>query len=317
MNKMIARASADQAKASDPAASVFVSANAGTGKTKLLTDRVLRLLLSGAPADAILCVTYTRAAAAEMRNRIFKRLADWAIIPAKALGEDLENMGIHTPSQDMRRRARSLFAEILDNDDGPRVETVHSFCQSILRRFPIEAGVAPHVQLADDDEQSRLKAMARANILYHPSPELAASVLLIAEAVSEGRADEIVNDFINRAVGLDSPDGLAQIESHFRDGLAQIESHFRDDLGVVSADTERDMLMARLDLIQVEKLRAVSVALQTSKSKIQIDRGAKMAVWLAQTGEGRIEKLSFLVDALFSAGKPRKREIIISCRCAI
>ncbi len=296
MNKMIARASADQAKASDPAASVFVSANAGTGKTKLLTDRVLRLLLSGAPADAILCVTYTRAAAAEMRNRIFKRLADWAIIPAKALGEDLENMGIHTPSQDMRRRARSLFAEILDNDDGPRVETVHSFCQSILRRFPIEAGIAPHVQLADDDEQSRLKAMARANILYHPSPELAASVLLIAEAVSEGRADEIVNDFINRAVGLDSPDCLARIESHFR-----------DDLGVVSADTERDMLMARLDLIQVEKLRAVSVALQTSKSKIQIDRGAKMAVWLAQTGEGRIEKLSFLVDALFSAGKPRKQ----------
>ena len=296
MNKMIARASADQAKASDPAASVFVSANAGTGKTKLLTDRVLRLLLSGAPADAILCVTYTRAAAAEMRNRMFKRLADWAIIPAKALGEDLENMGIHTPSQDMRRRARSLFAEILDNDDGPRVETVHSFCQSILRRFPIEAGVAPHVQLADDDEQSRLKAMARANILYHPSPELAASVLLIAEAVSEGRADEIVNDFINRAVGLDSPDCLARIESHFR-----------DDLGVVSADTERDMLMARLDLIQVEKLRAVSVALQTSKSKIQIDRGAKMAVWLAQTGEGRIEKLSFLVDALFSAGKPRKQ----------
>ena len=75
MNEMIARASAAQAKASDPAASVFVSANAGTGKTKLLTDRVLRLLLSGAPADGILCVTYTRAAAAEMRNRIFKRLA--------------------------------------------------------------------------------------------------------------------------------------------------------------------------------------------------------------------------------------------------
>ena len=87
MNEMIARASADQAKASDPAASVFVSANAGTGKTKLLTDRVLRLLLSGAPADGILCVTYTRAAAAEMRNRIFKRLANWATIPAKALGE--------------------------------------------------------------------------------------------------------------------------------------------------------------------------------------------------------------------------------------
>ena len=296
MNEMIARASAAQAKASDPAASVFVSANAGTGKTKLLTDRVLRLLLSGAPADGILCVTYTRAAAAEMRNRIFKRLANWATIPAKALGEDLENMGIVMPSQDMRRRARSLFAEILDNDDGPRVETVHSFCQSILRRFPIEAGVAPHVQLADDDEQSRLKAMARTNILYHPSPELAASVLLIAEAVSEGRADEIVNDFVNRAEGLESPDCLARIESHFR-----------DDLGVVSADQERDVLLARLDLIQDEKLRSVSAALQASGSKTQSDRGAKMDVWLAQTGDGRIAKLSFLVDALFSAGKARKQ----------
>jgi ATP-dependent helicase/nuclease subunit A len=296
MNEMIARASANQAKASDPAASVFVSANAGTGKTKLLTDRVLRLLLSGATADGILCVTYTRAAAAEMRNRIFNRLADWTIISAKALGNDLENIGFVKPSQNMRRRARSLFAEILDNDDGPRIETVHSFCQSILRRFPIEAGVAPHVQLADNDEQSRLKAMARANMLYHPSPELTASVLLIAEAVNEGRADEIVNDFINRAEGLDSPDCLSRIYSHFR-----------DDLGVVSAANEREIQITKLDLIPTEKLRSVSAALQASNSRNQIDRGAKMAVWLAQSGEGRIQKLSFLVDALFSAGKARKQ----------
>ncbi|MFZ9135315.1 MAG: UvrD-helicase domain-containing protein, partial [Candidatus Puniceispirillaceae bacterium] len=93
MNEMIARASAAQAAASDPAASVFVSANAGTGKTKVLTDRVLRLLLVGAPPDGILCVTYTRAAAAEMRNRIFRRLANWATISAKGLGDDLTSMG--------------------------------------------------------------------------------------------------------------------------------------------------------------------------------------------------------------------------------
>ena len=296
MNEMIARASRDQAKASDPAASVFVSANAGTGKTKLLTDRVLRLLLAGAPADGILCVTYTRAAAAEMRNRIFKRLADWAVISAKALGDDLENMGIATASQEMRRRARGLFAEILDNDDGPRVETVHSFCQSILRRFPIEAGVAPHVQLAEDDEQNRLKAMARANILHHPSPELAAAVLLIAEAVSEGRAEEIVNEFINRADGLDAPDCFARIEAHFR-----------DDLGVDDAASSRAALVAAMALIDDEKLRAVSVVLQDSGTKSQIDRGAKMDVWLAQNEAGRIDKWSFLVDALFREGKPRKQ----------
>ena len=105
MNEMIIRASANQAKASDPVASVFVSANAGTGKTKLLTDRVLRLLLSGAPADGILCVTYTRAAAAEMRHRIFKRLADWATVSAKELGDDLANMGFVMPSQNVRLRS--------------------------------------------------------------------------------------------------------------------------------------------------------------------------------------------------------------------
>ncbi len=306
MNEMIARASANQAKASDPMASVFVSANAGTGKTKLLTDRVLRLLLSGALADGILCVTYTRAAAAEMRNRIFKRLADWTIIPAEALSDDLANLGFFKPSQNVRLRARSLFAEILDNDDGPRVETVHSFCQSILRRFPVEAGVAPHVQLADDDEQSRLKTIARANILENPIPELAESVLLIAESISEGRADRIVNNFINRAEGLDSPDCLKRIDLHFR-----------DDLGVSTAANESEMLRFRLERIQVEKLRAVSTALQASDSKTQIDRGAKMAVWLAQTGEGKIQKLSFLVDALFSDGKARKQLSNVDLRKAL
>jgi len=295
MNEMIARASAAQAAASDPSASVFVSANAGTGKTKLLTDRVLRLLLSGAPPDGILCVTYTRTAAAEMRNRIFKRLANWAITSAKELGDDLAIMGIATPSQETRQRARSLFAQILDNDDGPRVETVHSFCQSILRRFPIEAGVAPHVRLAEDDEQNRLKAAARANVLRQPAPELAAAVLLIAEIIGEARAEEIVDDLLSRIEGLDAPDFLARIEAHFR-----------DELGVADADTSRARLADELAQIDDERLRAVSAVLQDSGVKSQQDRGAKMDVWLAQDAAGRIDKWSFLIDALFSNGRQRK-----------
>ena len=294
MNEMIARASAAQAAASDPAASVFVSANAGTGKTKVLTDRVLRLLLAGAPPDGILCVTYTRAAAAEMRNRIFRRLANWATISAKGLGDDLASMGITTPSQETRQRARSLFAEILDNDDGPRVETVHSFCQSILRRFPIEAGVAPHVQLAEDDEQNRLKAVARANVLGNPTPELGAAILLIAETIGEARIEEIVNDLLNRSEGLDAPDCLARIDAHFR-----------DELGVVDATISRTRLADELAQIDDERLRAVSAVLQASGVPTQQERGAKMDVWLAQDAAGRIDKWSFLVDALFSKGRQR------------
>lgn len=295
MNEMIARASTAQAAASDPSASVFVSANAGTGKTKLLTDRVLRLLLSGAPPDGILCVTYTRTAAAEIRNRIFKRLANWVITSAKELDDDLASMGIATPSQETRQRARILFAQILDNDDGPRVETVHSFCQSILRRFPIEAGVAPHVQLADDDEQNRLKALARVTVLRQPAPEFAAAVLLMAETIGEARAEEIVNDLLNRSEGLDAPDCLARIEAHFC-----------DELGVADAATSRVRLADELAQIDDERLRAVSAVLQASGVKSQQDRGAKMDVWLAQDAAGRIDKWPFLIDALFSNGRQRK-----------
>ncbi|MDC1383682.1 double-strand break repair helicase AddA [Candidatus Puniceispirillum sp.] len=296
MSQVIARASANQASASDPAASAFVSANAGTGKTKLLTDRVLRLLLAGAPADSILCVTYTRTAAAEMRNRIFKQLAKWATISASDLGKDLEKMGIATPSQALWRRARSLFAEILDNDDGPRVETVHSFCQSILRRFPIEAGIAPHVQLVEDDEQQRLKAMARANILASPSPELGRAVMLIAEASSEANVEEILNNFITKDLGFEESDCLARVEAHFR-----------DDLGAVDTASNRAVISTVLAQIDDEKLRAVASVLQISDVEDHIKRGAKMDVFLAQGQANRIKKWSFLSDALFSAGKPRSR----------
>ena len=292
---MIAAATMAQAQASDPQASAFVSANAGTGKTKLLTDRVLRLLLDGAPADAILCVTYTRTAAAEMRNRIFRRLAAWTTISATELATDLAKMGITTPSQDIRQRARRLFAEILDNDDGPRVETVHSFCQTILRRFPIEAGVAPHIALADDDEQNRLKALARINILHDPDPELAAAITLIAEITSDDQAGEITDLFVNTVTELDAPDCMARIEAHFRDHLQLID-----------ADAYQQVLAAALASIDCERLRAVAAALTKCGVESQAKRGAKLDIWLAQPPDRQVEKWTYLSDALFSGGKPRK-----------
>ena len=306
MNEMIARASADQASASDPLASAFVSANAGTGKTKLLTDRVLRLLLAGAPADGILCVTYTRTAAAEMRNRIFKQLASWATISATDLGKDLEKMGIVSPTQALRQRARSLFAEILDNDDGPRVETVHSFCQSILRRFPIEAGIAPHVKLVEDDEQQRLKAMARSNILINPSPELVTAVMSIAEISSEINIEEILNNFISKDHGLEASDCLLRIKAHFH-----------DHLGVADAASSHALIAEALMQIDDEKLRAVSTILQASDVADHIKRGVKMDVFLAQDQTGRIEKWLLLSDALFSSGKPRSRLSNVAMRAAL
>ena len=299
MTDLIHRASTAQAHASDPAASVFVSANAGTGKTKLLTDRVLRLLLAGAPADSILCVTYTRAAAAEMRNRINKRLGDWTIISAKALTEDLQNMGIETPPQDMMQRARSLFAEILDNDHGPRVETVHSFCQTILHRFPIEAGITPHARLADDDEQARLKRQARNNIMGASDSALMRAVQLIAEMADEGRADQILQAFLSQETRLADP----QI-------LDKVIAHFEMDLEIPDAKTVKAQKHAAIASIDIEGLRAVAAALDASGVDTHKRRAAQMSVWLAQTPADRIEKLSFLVDALFTANGPRNERAL-------
>jgi ATP-dependent helicase/nuclease subunit A len=293
---MTAAATADQTHAADPHASVFVSANAGTGKTKLLTDRVLRLLLSGSPADSILCVTYTRTAAAEMRNRIYRRLASWATMSADKLGAELTQMGLPLPSQEVRQRARTLFAEILDNDDGPRVETVHSFCQSILRRFPIEAGVPPHVALADDDEQARLKGMARHHILDKADPEMATAVITVGESASEDQANDILNRFIALAPRLDQADQLQHLEAHFRDRLAVPD--------MAASLATRAAAMARID---TDALRMAVAALTAYGSDDQVKRAAKLDVWLAQPDDEKVAKWDFLCAALFSGNKPRSR----------
>ena len=289
----VGEATKAQALASDPKASVFVSANAGTGKTKLLTDRVLRLLLADAAPETILCVTYTRAAAAEMRNRIAARLADWAVITTAKLTKDLGSMGISQPSQETIGKARRLFAETLDNDNGPRVETVHSFCQSILRRFPIEAGIAPNASLADDTEQYRLKAMARDNVLRTLDPTINMAVLTLAEQTSEENLDEILNNFVRRAKGLDDPE-LGR----------KITSHFTVEYGAkTAAELHADLVQLVLD-IDEEGLRATAAALGGSGVSTQMKRAARMDLWLAQNREDRAANIHHLVSALFTSGRP-------------
>ena len=128
-----------QQNASDPNSSVWVSASAGSGKTKVLTDRVLRLLLSGALPNRILCLTFTRAAAAEMQNRIRHLLGEWAVLEEKDLAVRIFGLTDETPDAATRIRARRLFAQVLDAPGGLKIQTIHAFCESLLGRFPIEA----------------------------------------------------------------------------------------------------------------------------------------------------------------------------------
>ena len=160
-----------QHKASDPAASVWVGASAGTGKTKVLTDRVLRLLLGGTAPERILCLTFTRAAAAEMALRITRELARWTVDDDEALAASLKVLTGTKPSQATMDRARRLFAAVLDVPDGLKIQTIHAFCQSLLRRFPLEAGVAPNFEIADERMSVVLLGAARARLLGAARPE--------------------------------------------------------------------------------------------------------------------------------------------------
>ncbi|SDI80272.1 double-strand break repair helicase AddA [Lutimaribacter saemankumensis] len=151
-----------QVRAADPGNSTWLAANAGSGKTRVLTDRVARLLLEGAEPQRILCLTYTKAAASEMQNRLFDRLGDWAMMPDDDLRARLNDLGQQGPFDDRTlARARTLFARAIETPGGLKIQTIHSFCAAILRRFPLEAEVSPGFSEMED----RAAALLRAEIV--------------------------------------------------------------------------------------------------------------------------------------------------------
>ncbi len=148
-----------QVQAARPDGSTWLSANAGSGKTRVLTDRVARLLLSGVEPQHILCLTYTKAAASEMQNRLFKRLGGWAMRTDDALRDALRELGLDGPIHtDALRQARTLFARAIETPGGLKIQTIHSFCASLLRRFPLEARVTPQFTEMDDHSARQLRA---------------------------------------------------------------------------------------------------------------------------------------------------------------
>lgn len=190
-----------QADAANPNISAYATANAGSGKTKVLIDRVARLLLRredgrpGADPDSILCITYTRAAANEMLTRLFRTLGDWAVKEDDKLREalaDLEGRAPETYSRDDLRDARRLFARALETPGGLRIETIHAFCARILRRFPLEAGVVPgFAEMEDRDAKALWQAAKDRAILAAAQAAPEDLALITREAMNEGAASAL------------------------------------------------------------------------------------------------------------------------------
>jgi ATP-dependent helicase/nuclease subunit A len=170
-------ASQRQVDAATPTASTWLSANAGSGKTRVLTDRVARLLLSGVQPQHILCLTYTKAAATEMQNRLFKRLGDWAMKPDADLLAALSELGDEGRLKPgALAKARQLFARAIETPGGLRIQTIHSFCATLLRRFPLEAGVSPQFTELDDRAARLMREQIINEMADHLAPEMMAEV---------------------------------------------------------------------------------------------------------------------------------------------
>jgi len=277
-----------QQAASDPASSVWVSANAGTGKTKVLTDRVLRLLLAGTVPSCILCITYTKAAAAEMENRIHHTLSQWVAMDDAALASALRQLNDHVPDATMIRRARSLFATVLDAPEGVRIQTIHSFCQSLLRRFPLEAGVQPHFEVIDERTalelmaEARMRLFARSLRAQEGDEALAGAVDLLASRLAESQFQDLLTQLVGERRNL-----LPALTR--KDGLQRLIADAYATLNVSPADSEGQFFAQCFNYSQSEEsaLRAC-ISHMISGSKNDAKYANLMQPWWRSQGADRM-----------------------------
>ena len=202
-------ATALQNTASDPSHNVWVGASAGTGKTKVLTDRVLRLLLpkegegEGVNSESILCITFTKAGASEMIARVMEVLSHWAVCGESKLDEELEKLLGHAPTNNQRQKARHLFATVIDLPNGLNITTIHAFCQSLLGRFTLEADLPPNFAVMDEAEAQQLMVAAKDGLLNdflsgQCDPDLGNALSILTLHKNAQQFDSLVKSIINQ-----------------------------------------------------------------------------------------------------------------------
>jgi ATP-dependent helicase/nuclease subunit A len=302
----ISIASDAQRRATLPNQSAWVEANAGTGKTKVLTDRVTRLLLSGVRPERILCLTFTKAAAAEMRNRLAAQLGKWALADQKTLDVDIEKLIDRPPEGEERVIARRLFARVLDAPGGINILTIHAFCQALLKRFPLEAGVAPGFDVLDEGEagtilrqaqDAQMAALARDDA----PPALRDALAAVAGRISITEYAELMHKLLGERAWL-----LARIADE--EGLARERARLATSLGARPDDSAEALLARACEELAFdsaglrEAVRALAKGAKTSKSYSQI-----IAQWL-DAPDGRPTHLPVYRSVFFTKdSSPRKK----------
>jgi ATP-dependent helicase/nuclease subunit A len=280
-----------QRRASDPEHSVWVSASAGTGKTKVLTDRVLRLLLPDRKSriktepHRILCLTFTKAAANEMAIRIGRVLGKWAVISREELSLEIENLTGQKPDDTTIEEARKLFAEVVDAPGGLKIMTIHSFCQSVLGRFPLEAKISPNFSVMDDSMASEILNTATekaiSSVLSDTDRTEYKSIRALAIDLNEMQFARQLKALCSERTQLEGVYKYEQDIEDLKKALWEMAGigYKETELSILSAACE-DASMNRPALLRVSK--ALAQGTKTDQSRAQ-----KITDFLGETPEQR------------------------------
>src|SRR5256714_9876593 len=289
----------EQALASDPVVHAALSASAGTGKTQVLTARVLRLLLNGARPESILCLTFTRAAAAEMANRIGARLAAWVRLPEKVLKKELFALG-EPDDPRIKQRARQLFARVLDCPGGLKIQTIHSFAQGLLAAFPAEAGIVPGFQPIEGRAEQELVRRTLAELMADAEAAddagLIGDVQCLSRRLGEAGAVEYLQACARKPDALDALGSRQDIEPQIRRLMDLPEESVEDYIANRCGD----------DGFDCDLLRAVADANRRWGAQSGIGHAEVIEQWLSLTPIERAAGLNALRKVVLTEkGPPR------------
>ncbi len=291
-------------EAAETAHSVWLSAHAGSGKTRALVDRVLRLLLEGVEPGGILCITYTRAAATEMQQRIRQQLSGWVRMEAAELHSALSQLLGHPPEQAQLEGARTLLCRLLEDGQGLNIQTIHGFCQSLLSRFPAEAGVAPGFAIAEDRQRRELLEESRRRLLEQAlNPEQMPDLVAALERIARHAADSTFSELLQAVIEahhlfqtlLLAPDGAGNLKRAIYGGLNL--SFEADEAGILNAYIARE----------AESDAALRAAVEQLRRSGKQDRAVAecIATWLA-SAQSEADFRAYAKAYLTTDGTPKK-----------
>ena len=303
-----------QATASDPALSAWVAANAGSGKTYVLSRRVIRLLLEGAAPSKILCLTFTKAAAAEMSERVFKALAQWTTATDDVLYQEIKELTGKAPKDELLAEARRLFAKALETPGGLKIQTIHAFCERLLHQFPVEANTAGHFEVLDDAGKEQLLRDAERDVLleaaHNPKSDIAEALSqAIAHASDSGYQKALrgflsmqqpLLEWIEEAGGIDG--ALEGLRAYFNLDANETISSLQEQ-ALSSPHFSHGYLTSLKEELAQEKtfkpqLGRLELMLSNAPASARYD--ALLLFFLTQKGEARTHP-SFIVKTFFTS----------------